>query len=133
MRVNRTSSVPSLFSVCLWIRFSTSVWYSPVTHFFKGHYSLLLQYEILEKLVTCIEGSKNCPFYLFFNWLQNSFTLLESFRVHLSLFFGATILYRDKYNSNTVTFDRQNLMGKFNLKKYQKLFWCGGGWLAQKK
>ena len=34
VKVNRISSMPSLFSVCLWIRFSTSVWYSPVTHIF---------------------------------------------------------------------------------------------------
>ena len=56
---------------CIWIRFSTSVWYSPlyqcftpnkklsrrrVKNYIKGQYSLLLQYEILEKLATLRRG-----------------------------------------------------------------------------
>ena len=51
MDVEHDLCVPSLFSVFLGLRFSTSIWNSPFNHF-KVQYSLLLQYGILEELVT---------------------------------------------------------------------------------
>ena len=79
-KVNRTSSMPSLFSICLRISFNNSVWNSPVTHC-SWHFPPLTPRIMLcsTTAVFFFETVLNwsCSNFKLLIWVYHSYILLE--------------------------------------------------------